>query len=97
VIAFTKSLAVELAPYNILVNAIAPGFVRTAQMSDENGNDLTEEASFREWYVERRYIPLGRVAEPTDVAGVAIFLASDYCRYMTGEVLTVDGGLLARR
>jgi NAD(P)-dependent dehydrogenase (short-subunit alcohol dehydrogenase family) len=93
VIAFTKSLAVELAPYGILANAIAPGFLRTAQMQDAQGQDLTQSADFIGWYVQRRHIPMARAGEPGDVAGTAVFLASAYCRYLTGQVLIVDGGL----
>jgi NAD(P)-dependent dehydrogenase (short-subunit alcohol dehydrogenase family) len=92
VIAYTKSLAVELAPYGILVNALAPGFVQTPMMV-ANGADETQSADFLTWYVGRGKIPLRRVGVPEDVAGTAIFLASDYCRYMTGQVLVVDGGL----
>jgi 3-oxoacyl-[acyl-carrier protein] reductase len=91
--AFTKSLAVELAPYNILCNAIAPGFLRTAQMLDDQGNDLTQSPAFTQWYVEGRKIPMARAGEPEDVAGTAVFLASDYCRYLTGQIIVVDGGL----
>ena len=94
IIAFTKSLAVELAPFNILANAIAPGFIRTP-MSIVDGVDETETNEFQTWYVGRRKIPLARPGVPTDVAGTAIFLASDYCRYMTGQVLVVDGGLMS--
>jgi NAD(P)-dependent dehydrogenase (short-subunit alcohol dehydrogenase family) len=90
--AFTRSLAVGLAAYNIVANAIAPGFVRTP-MSVVNGVDETETEEFKRWYVERRKIPLARAGTPHDVAGTAVFLASDYCRYMTGQVLVVDGGL----
>lgn len=92
IIAFTKSLAVELAPYNIVANAIAPGFMRTP-MSVINGVDETTSESFNTWYVEKRHIPLARTGYPEDVSGAAVFLASDYCRYMTGQVLVVDGGL----
>ena len=92
VIAFTKSMAVELAPYNIAVNAVAPGFMRTP-MSFANGVDETTTDDFVEWYVRRRHIPMGRSGLPEDDAGAFVFLASEYCRYMTGQVLVVDGGL----
>jgi 3-oxoacyl-[acyl-carrier protein] reductase len=92
IIAFTKSLAVELAPYNIAANAIAPGFMRT-QMSIIDGVDETQTEEFRTWYVEKRHIPMARTGYPEDVSGTAVFLASDYCRYMTGQLLVVDGGL----
>jgi 3-oxoacyl-[acyl-carrier protein] reductase len=90
VIAFTKSMAVELGQYNILVNAIAPGFLITP-MLEEDG--LTASEEFQDWYIGRGKIPLRRGGYPEDVAGTAVFLASSYCRYMTGQVLVVDGGL----
>jgi 3-oxoacyl-[acyl-carrier protein] reductase len=92
IIALTKSLAVELAPYGIAVNAIAPGFMRTP-MSFVNGVDETTTDEFRTWYIDRRKVPMARPGAPEDVSGAAVFLASDYCRYMTGQVLVVDGGL----
>ena len=92
IISFTKSLAVELAPYGILANAIAPGFMRTP-MSFVDGVDETTTEEFKAWYVERRKVPMARTGVPEDVAGTAVFLASDYCRYMTGQTLVVDGGL----
>jgi 3-oxoacyl-[acyl-carrier protein] reductase len=95
VIALTKSLAVELAPYNILANAIAPGFMHTDMMRSDDGLDLTTAEDFVSLYVQKRRIPLARPAEPEDVAGTAVFLASDYCRYLTGQVLIVDGGLMS--
>ena len=92
IIAFTKSLAVELAPYNIMANAVAPGFMRTP-MSVIDGIDETTTKDFINWYVEKRKVPMARTGLPEDVAGAVIFLASDYCRYMTGQVLIIDGGL----
>jgi len=92
IIALTKSMAVELAPHNILVNAIAPGTIHTP-MSIMDGVDEVTTDVFLNYYVGLRKIPLGRAGEPEDVAGAVVFLASDYCRYMTGEVLVVDGGL----
>ena len=94
ILAFTKSMAVELGPHNILVNAVAPGFMRTP-MSFVNGVDETTTPDFVEWYVNRRKIPLGRTGLPEDVSGTVVFLASDYCRYMTGQLLVVDGGLMS--
>ena len=94
VIAYTKSMAVELGPHNILVNAVAPGFMATP-MSVVNGVDEAETPDFQEWYVRRRKIPLGRTGYPEDVSGTVVFLASDYCRYMTGQLLVVDGGLMS--
>ena len=93
-IALTKSMAVELGPYNILVNAVAPGFMSTP-MSIVDGVNETETPEFIEWYVEKGKIPLRRTGYPEDVAGTVIFLASSYCRYMTGQLLVVDGGLMS--
>jgi NAD(P)-dependent dehydrogenase (short-subunit alcohol dehydrogenase family) len=92
IIALTKSMAVELGSSDILVNAVAPGFMRTP-LSIIDGVDETETPDFLEWYVERRKIPLQRTGYPEDMAGTVVFLASKYCRYMTGQVLVVDGGL----
>jgi NAD(P)-dependent dehydrogenase (short-subunit alcohol dehydrogenase family) len=94
IIAYTKSMAVELGRYNILVNAVAPGFMVTP-MSVVNGVDETTTPDFVEWYVDRRKVPLGRTGYPEDVSGTVVFLASDYCRYMTGQLLVVDGGLMS--
>jgi NAD(P)-dependent dehydrogenase (short-subunit alcohol dehydrogenase family) len=94
IIAYTKSMAVELAPHNILVNAVAPGFMVTP-MSMVNGVDETTTPEFIDWYVDKRKIPLGRSGLPEDVSGTVVFLASDYCRYMTGQLLVVDGGLMS--
>ena len=60
-----------------------------------NGTELEvwTTPDFVEWYVDRRKIPLGRSGYPEDVSGTVVFLASDYCRYMTGQLLVVDGGL----
>jgi NAD(P)-dependent dehydrogenase (short-subunit alcohol dehydrogenase family) len=88
----TKSMAVELGPDNILVNAVAPGFMLTP-MSFVDGVNETETPEFLEWYVARGKVPLRRTGLPEDVSGTVVFLASSYCRYMTGQLLVVDGGL----
>lgn len=92
VVGLVRGLAVELAPAGIRVNGIAPGYIRTAQaMSREHSlgpEGLEQAASF---------IPMGRVGEPEDVADVALFLASAAARYITGQVVVVDGGLLVGR
>jgi 3-oxoacyl-[acyl-carrier protein] reductase len=84
VIAFTKSLAKEVGPRGITVNAIAPGFIETAMTAG-----LSEET--RQAY--RALIPLGRFGSVDEVAGAVRFLASDDAAYITGHVIQVDGGM----
>src|SRR6516165_6115965 len=85
----TKALAIELSPLGIRVNAIGPGFTATP-LNAKAREDRTYMANF-----ESR-IPLGRIGTPEDIAGPAVFLASDMARYITGVTLPVDGGYLAR-
>ncbi|MBI2322827.1 MAG: SDR family oxidoreductase [Chloroflexi bacterium] len=84
----TKAMAVDLAPYGIRVNAIGPATVRT---------DINRERLSAPSEVERmvQRIPLGRLGEPEDIVGPAIFLASDEARFVTGHCLFADGGWLA--
>jgi NAD(P)-dependent dehydrogenase (short-subunit alcohol dehydrogenase family) len=89
---YCRSLALELAPRNILVNALAPGFVATP-MSVVNGVDELESVWFRNNYIEGHHLPLKRAAQPEEIAGVAFFLAGPDASYITGQVITVDGGL----
>jgi 3-oxoacyl-[acyl-carrier protein] reductase len=84
-IAFTKSLAPELAPYGITVNALAPGWVDT-EMTAAVMQDKRQRAEIEQ------SIPLGRVASADDVAWPALFLCSEWARHITGEVLNVNGG-----
>jgi NAD(P)-dependent dehydrogenase (short-subunit alcohol dehydrogenase family) len=85
----TKALAIELSPLGIRVNAIGPGFTATP-LNAKAREDAAYMANF-----ESR-IPLGRIGTPEDIAGPAVFLASDMARYITGVTLPVDGGYLAR-
>jgi NAD(P)-dependent dehydrogenase (short-subunit alcohol dehydrogenase family) len=89
---YCRGLALELAPRNILVNAIAPGFVDTPMSVVDGVNELEGEW-FRKNYVEGHHLPLRRAAQPEEVAGVAFFLAGPDSSYITGQVITVDGGL----
>jgi 3-oxoacyl-[acyl-carrier protein] reductase len=85
-------MAVQLADRNILVNAIAPGFVDTA-MSVVDGQNELESDWFRNNYVNSHHLPLKRAASAHEIAGVAFFLAGNDASYITGQVITVDGGL----
>ena len=87
VIAFTKSLAIELAPRQINVNSVAPGWVDT-EMSEQ---PYAREAGAGRREIERT-IPLGRLASAEDCAGPIVFLCSDLARHITGEILNVNGG-----
>lgn len=84
VIGFTKSVARELAPRGITVNAIAPGFIKT-KMTDAISDEAKSAALSK--------IPLGTFGTPEDVANVVAFLASDKAAYITGQVIKVDGGM----
>jgi 2-deoxy-D-gluconate 3-dehydrogenase len=85
----TKALANELAPYNINVNGIAPGYIRT-----DNTAPLQADAQRNQAILAR--IPAGRWGEPSDLTGAIVFLASAASNYMQGHILDVDGGWLAR-
>jgi len=84
-IGFTKSVSKELASRNVLVNAVAPGFIDT-----ELTRGITPEA--REALIKA--IPLGRLGQGQDVAAAVLFLASDFASYITGQLLVVDGGMV---
>jgi 3-oxoacyl-[acyl-carrier protein] reductase len=86
VVGYTLSTAKELAPKGIRVNAIAPGFIDTEMV-----RGVTQD-----WYDRRiQSIRMGRIGTPEDVAGVAVFLASGLARYVTGQVIGVDGGMMS--
>lgn len=90
---FVRSLALELAPKNILSNAIAPGFVNTPMSVKEDGKNELASDWFINDYVKGNHLPLKRAADPKEIAGVAWFLAGPDASYITGSVITVDGGL----
>ena len=81
----TKALAVEWAPYNVRVNAVAPTFIET-----DFTKEMFEDEEFYQDVVSR--IPLGKLAQPSDVTGAVLFLASDLAQFITGETIKVDGG-----
>jgi 3-oxoacyl-[acyl-carrier protein] reductase len=83
IVGLSKAAAKELAHHGVRVNAVAPGLIRTA---------MTEAMPQRVWDQKMAEIPMGRAGEPAEVAGVALFLASDMSSYMTGTVLEVTGG-----
>jgi 3-oxoacyl-[acyl-carrier protein] reductase len=89
---YCRGLALDLASRNILVNAIAPGFIDTA-MSIVNGVSELQTPWFRQNYVEGHHLPLRRAGQPEEIAGVAWFLAGPDATYLTGQIITVDGGL----
>jgi len=82
--AFTRALAVELAGRGVTVNAIAPGFIET---------DMSEAVRNKAGDLIKKMIPMKRLGQPDDIARVAVFLASADAAYLTGQVITVDGGL----
>ena len=82
----TRGMAVELAPHNIQVNAISPGYFAT-----EMNRALIDDAEFNAWVCKRT--PAGRWGEPAEIAGLAVFLCSDAANYITGQLITIDGGM----
>lgn len=92
VVGLVRGLAVELAREGIRVNGVAPGYIRTAQL-------LSKEHSLGPEGADKagEFIPMGRIGEPEDIADVILFLASNAARYMTGQTVVVDGGLLVGR
>ncbi len=90
--AATRTLALELGSHGVLVNSLAPGFIRT-RMSVVDGQSELETDWFREGYVASGRLPLGRAAEPSEVASVVSHLVSRDNTYVTGARITVDGGV----
>ena len=85
IIALMKSVAKELGSRGVTANSVAPGYIQTA-MTDSLNDDT------KQWFLDN--IPLGRAGQPEDVARAVAFLASEEAAYMTGQVLTVDGGMM---
>ncbi len=83
--ALTRAMALDLGPYNIRVNALMPGSIDTSGLAPEDR------------VLRGENIPAGRIGEPFDMTGPALFLASDDAAYVTGDVLRVDGGMLAQQ
>jgi NAD(P)-dependent dehydrogenase (short-subunit alcohol dehydrogenase family) len=85
-IMLTKGLAAEWAKYNIRVNAIAPGFMDTEKVHEfiEKNSDFAE--------IWKKSIPMGRLGQPKEIAGIAVYLASDASSFMTGSIIILDGG-----
>lgn len=93
--AATRSAAIDLGRSGVLVNAVAPGFVRTAMSTLADGSDETETPEFLATYVDGGRLPLGRGAVAAEIAPSVLFLTARENTYVTGSVVTVDGGLTA--
>ncbi len=96
VLGLGKSLANELAPYNILVNNVCPGYTRTDRVTDlakaeARRQNMPVEEMYSKW---EKQIPLGRLAEPEEFASLVVFLASERASYITGATIPVDGGYI---
>jgi 3-oxoacyl-[acyl-carrier protein] reductase len=84
----TRTLALELAPFNILVNSVAPGYVNTDMIHQYNSKKELEKI--------KQIIPLNRFAEPNEIAELAKFLSSEKNSYITGQIIPIDGGYVLR-
>jgi 3-oxoacyl-[acyl-carrier protein] reductase len=83
IIGITKTVAMEMAKYQVNVNAVAPGLIET---------DMTKKMTSEAWKESLDEIPMGRVGKPEDVANLVAFLCTERARHITGEVIKVDGG-----
>jgi 2-deoxy-D-gluconate 3-dehydrogenase len=88
IVQLTKSMAIELAPHNIQVNAIAPGWIETDMTAPVHSMPLYDEIILR--------TPAGRFGEPEEIAGTAVYLASRASDFVTGDTIRVDGGFAIR-
>ena len=93
--AATRTVALEFAEHGVLVNAVAPGFVAT-RMSIVDGKDELESEWFKNIYIQNKRLPIARAALPIEIAQGIAWLASKSNTYMTGQTVTIDGGLSAR-
>lgn len=93
--AATRTLAIELARRGVLVNAVAPGFVSTRMALTEEGRQALETEPLRRAYIEEGRLPLGRGATADEIAGCILWLAGPANTYVTGQTVTIDGGLTA--
>jgi NAD(P)-dependent dehydrogenase (short-subunit alcohol dehydrogenase family) len=96
VIGLTRSVAMELAPYGATANAICPGNTRTELVVNAARQNAPREGITVEQWLERRAndCPMKRLAEPWEIAATAAFLASEDARYITGQAIEVDGGMV---
>jgi 3-oxoacyl-[acyl-carrier protein] reductase len=92
VVGLVRGLAVEVARDGVRVNGVAPGYIRTAQLLSKEHSLGPEGAD-----AAGAFIPMGRIGEPEEIADVIVFLSSSSSRYLTGQTLVVDGGLLVGR
>jgi meso-butanediol dehydrogenase/(S,S)-butanediol dehydrogenase/diacetyl reductase len=88
----TRCTALELAPYNIRVNGVSPGFINT-ELSIVSGINELETEEFKSYYVKMRKIPMARAGRTEEIANVIAFLASEQSSYINGAIIPVDGGL----
>jgi NAD(P)-dependent dehydrogenase (short-subunit alcohol dehydrogenase family) len=93
IINLTKTLAVDLAPYHVRVNAVAPGFIETPGITQLLSRTSEKHSNPSAFLGMQGRIPLGRLGKPEDIAGAVIYLASDASDYVTGTTIVIDGGL----